>query len=267
MPRDGGHGVARSATVKDLEAAAVLMKNEERLRDEPEFYEVADTDSPADQRKSKATAEDKSANCKKAAETSKKRRASGDEQQSIVKWNKTKHVAPMTGASDDCADGERDNRQTSHAQRYVFKANIAEVDPELAARYNKLKSKDCKIRGKEKLANEIVNSYVPRDAGWGGMLEPKNATIKKLRTKSTEDTNTVGEYGLPKRMFIATKYNGNDASFAAALEEGECWEGADGMYYYKAAQREHIDSEKVTAQGVTAVKVDSKDYRIVIRIV
>ena len=68
--------------------------------------------------------------------------------------------------------GDVDSRTTTMAQRHVFKLNRHRMDPALLEKFDHYKSKECKIAGKEKLANEIVNAVVPRDARYSASTEP-----------------------------------------------------------------------------------------------
>ena len=80
-------------------------------------------------------------------------------------------------------EGEADARQTSLAQRHVFKMSRESLEPSVLERYDHLKSPACKTKGKERLANEIINAYVPRDCGYGGQLVPDKMAITRVFTR------------------------------------------------------------------------------------
>ncbi|CAK0909416.1 unnamed protein product, partial [Prorocentrum cordatum] len=76
-------------------------------------------------------------------------------------------------------DGEADSRQTSLSQRHVFKMCRESICKEDLDKYDWYKSKECTIKGKERLANEIINAYVPRDVGYGGRIKPDKMALQR----------------------------------------------------------------------------------------
>ena len=73
---------------------------------------------------------------------------------------------------------EIDERTTTLQQRHIFKNRQDDIDPEVLKKYNWYKSKECKVRGREKLANAIVNAHVPRDSTWSGNVRTHDSTLR-----------------------------------------------------------------------------------------
>ncbi|CAK0859281.1 unnamed protein product, partial [Prorocentrum cordatum] len=67
----------------------------------------------------------------------------------------------------------------SRAQRHVFLLNRHSIDEKTLARFDHLNSKECKIPGKSKEINSIINSYVSRSSDWKAGLTVKDRSIQK----------------------------------------------------------------------------------------
>ena len=46
--------------------------------------------------------------------------------------------------------------------------------------YDWLKSKECRVAGKEKIANALINAVVPRDATWSTRMKPNGSVIERI---------------------------------------------------------------------------------------
>ncbi|CAK0889825.1 unnamed protein product [Prorocentrum cordatum] len=148
-------------------------------------------------------------------------------------------------------EGEPDQRQTSLAQRHVFKSSRESIDPEDLKKYDWYKSTACNIKGKERLANEIINAYVPRDAGYGSTIEPDQRALTRVNTREH------------KNIMIATVFNGSRAAFEEAKDDGDVWADPedDTRYQYDQKIKNNTDtrSEKKTATVVLNPK-DKKEF-------
>ena len=84
----------------------------------------------------------------------------------------------------DAPDGELDYRTTSRAQREVWKKKMHLASAEDQERFLFLA-----YSGRHQpfpwQANESINAYVPRDAGWSAELKPRSMTIRKIGQSST----------------------------------------------------------------------------------
>ena len=91
-----------------------------------------------------------------------------------------KKAPPNRHEDDDSgapAPGEPDPRQTSLAQRHVFKTSRHLIAKEVLEKYDFYKSKECKEKGKEKMANEIINAHVPRK---GTDVQGNDVLVRRL---------------------------------------------------------------------------------------
>lgn len=161
-----------------------------------------------------------------------------------------KKKAPPNRHGDDDpgapAPGEPDPRQTSLAQRHVFKTSRYLIAKEALEKYDFYKSKECKEKGKEKMANEIINAHVPRNTTWGGCVQADKFTMNCIMTRTAKEKRSERHTGLPKLIFIASVFHNNQAAFDAARNAGECWEEHDGMWYYLTKDRSFTDRKEKT---------------------
>jgi len=155
-----------------------------------------------------------------------------------------KRQAPLMHQEEDEPGEGVDDRQTSLAQRHVFKLSRDKIDKDILEKYDWYKSKECKEKGKEKLANQIVNAVVPRNATWGSSVKPSSVTLERIMQRTTKEAHSDMQTGLPKRIFIASIFHGDTAAFEASRDAGECWEEADGKWFYDSRTRSFTD-EKV----------------------
>ncbi|CAK0895028.1 unnamed protein product, partial [Prorocentrum cordatum] len=160
-------------------------------------------------------------------------------------------------------EGEPDQRQTSLAQRHVFKSSRESIDPEDLKKYDWYKSTACNIKGKERLANEIINAYVPRDAGYGSTIEPDQRALTRVNTREHVKKDSDIATSLKKNIMIATVFNGSRAAFEEAKDDGDVWTDPedDTRYQYDQKIKKNTDtrSEKKTATVVLNPK-DKKEF-------
>ena len=107
-------------------------------------------------------------------------------------WLSTQAPGVHVGeASQDKDDGERDDRQTSRAQRWVFEQNKASLPAEIRERYDWLCDASNKCPGKQKDKNAIINSATSRASSWKDGLAVKSRTVAAFfRTRSKARTST-----------------------------------------------------------------------------
>ena len=169
---------------------------------------------------------------------------------------------PETPEGQRAPEGEQDQRQTSMAQRHVFKMSRASIPQELVERYDFLKSKECDIRGKERMANEIINAVVPRDAGYGSSIKPDRMTLSRIVTKEKTNKDKQVCTSMRKRIMIKTIFHGDERDFEAAKLDGDAWSDPEepGKYVYDASVKETIkkNTSKRTAQEEFDVKDQTK---------
>ena len=169
-----------------------------------------------------------------------------------------KKGAKTVGDNDDYEDGVEDARTTSRAQRLVIKANKAALPEEVRARLEWLQSKDCKIAGKQKETNKIINAYVPRNSRCGGIIRVKELTAAKIFEMKTDEKKGAKQCGMAKPVLIGKIFGGNRELFQEAVDDGSAWQEGDGKWYYEESYRSKEASSAKKIQCTQELEVNSQ---------
>ncbi len=83
-------------------------------------------------------------------------------------------LAPSVNEGEDAKPVESgvDERRPSRAQMYIFTKSEHLIPPDIWTDFKTWQSTDCKVPGKRKKIHALVNTFVPRDAGWKSVAAP-----------------------------------------------------------------------------------------------
>ena len=98
-------------------------------------------------------------------------------------------------------------------------------------------TKDCKEGNKRHKINEIINSYVPRQANWKSQMIPKKQSINCVIDYVRFEEHSDSKIGYDKLVMCGKVFSGNKALMEEAEENGQVWQGEDGKWYYDSSSQ------------------------------